>query len=97
MMVFWNLMDGGLSFCEVVPRVLILIMPKLSSPEQGQPLIIYVSATHSAVSGGLVVEKEIIGNGKTVKQQFQYILYRRFQQDPRDFIPRWRKSVMQSS
>jgi hypothetical protein len=39
----------------------------LSCPEQGQPLIIYDSATYSVVSGALVVKKEIIGNGKTTK------------------------------
>jgi hypothetical protein len=39
-------------------------LPMLSSPEQGQLLILYVSATHSAVSGALVVTKETIGNGK---------------------------------
>jgi hypothetical protein len=45
-------------------------LPTLSSPEQGQPLILYVSATHSDVSGALVTEKEITQNGKIVKQQF---------------------------
>jgi hypothetical protein len=39
----------------------------LSSPEQGQPLILYVSAMHSAVSGALVVEKETTHNDKTMK------------------------------
>jgi hypothetical protein len=42
----------------------------MSSPEQRQPPILYVSATHSTVSGALVTEKEITQNGKTVKQQF---------------------------
>jgi hypothetical protein len=42
----------------------------LSSPEKGQPLILYVSATHAAVSRALMVEKEIVSNGKVVKQQF---------------------------
>jgi hypothetical protein len=39
-------------------------LPTLSSPEQGQPLILYVSATHSAINGALVTEKEITQNGK---------------------------------
>jgi hypothetical protein len=43
-------------------------LPTLSTPEQGQPLIMYVSATHSAVSGALVIEKEIIKEGKNVNQ-----------------------------
>jgi predicted GIY-YIG superfamily endonuclease len=42
----------------------------LSSPEQGQPLILYVSATHSAVSSALVVEKEIKQKDKIMKRQF---------------------------
>jgi hypothetical protein len=41
----------------------------LPSVEQGQPLILYVSATHLAVSGALVIEKETTHNNKTVKQQ----------------------------
>jgi hypothetical protein len=45
-------------------------LPTLSSLEQGQPLILYVSATHSVVSGALVVEKEIKHIDKIVKQQF---------------------------
>jgi hypothetical protein len=45
-------------------------LPTLLSPEQGQPLILYVSAMYAAVSGALVVEKEIARNGKAVKQQF---------------------------
>jgi hypothetical protein len=45
-------------------------LPTLSSLEQGQPLILYVSTTHSAVSGALVVEKETTWDGKNAKQQF---------------------------
>jgi hypothetical protein len=44
-------------------------LPTLSSPEQGQPLILYVSATHGVVRGALVVEKEIVSKGKVSKQQ----------------------------
>jgi hypothetical protein len=42
----------------------------LSSLEQGQPLIIYVSATHLEVSGALLIEKDAAKSDKTVKQQF---------------------------
>jgi hypothetical protein len=45
-------------------------LPTLSSPEQGQPLILYISATHLAVSEALVVEKKIKHKDKTAKQQF---------------------------
>jgi hypothetical protein len=43
-------------------------LPILSSPEQGQPLIMYVSATHSTISRALVIEKETTHNDKTTKQ-----------------------------
>jgi hypothetical protein len=45
-------------------------LPTLLSPQQGQPLILYVSAMHSAVSRALVVAKEITHEDKTMKQQF---------------------------
>jgi hypothetical protein len=45
-------------------------LPTMSCLEQGHPLIIYVLAMHSAVSGALVIEKETTHNDKTVKQQF---------------------------
>jgi hypothetical protein len=42
----------------------------LSSPEQGQPLILYVSVTHTVVNGALVVEKEAAqGAGAAAKHQ----------------------------
>jgi hypothetical protein len=41
----------------------------LSSPEQGQPLILYISATDLVVSGALVVEKEAAQVGAAAKQQ----------------------------
>jgi hypothetical protein len=44
-------------------------LPTLSSPEQEHPLILYISATHSAVPGALVVEKEVAHKDKTMKQQ----------------------------
>jgi hypothetical protein len=45
-------------------------LPTLSCPEQGHPLILYVSAMHSAISGALMTEKEVTQNGKTAKQLF---------------------------
>jgi hypothetical protein len=33
-------------------------LPTLSGPEQGQPLILYVSSMYIVVSGALVIEKE---------------------------------------
>jgi hypothetical protein len=45
-------------------------LPTLSSLEQEKLLILYVSSTHSAVSGALVVEKETTRDCKIVKQQF---------------------------
>jgi hypothetical protein len=48
-------------------------LPMLSSLEQGQPLILYDSATHSIVSGALFVEKKVAHKGATTKQQ--YLVY----------------------
>jgi hypothetical protein len=45
----------------------------LSSPEQGQPLILYVSTTQSIVSGVLVIEKDAAQAGVMTKQQ--YLVY----------------------
>jgi hypothetical protein len=45
-------------------------LPTLSSLEQGQPLILYVSTTHSVVSGALVVQKEMSRSGEAAKQQY---------------------------
>ena len=42
----------------------------LSSLVQGQPLILYVSASHTAVSGALAQEKEIEKQVRKVLQQF---------------------------
>jgi hypothetical protein len=45
-------------------------LPILSSPEQGQPIILYVSATDTVVSRALVVEKEATqGAGDAAKHQ----------------------------
>jgi hypothetical protein len=41
-------------------------LPTLLSPQQGQPLILYVSATHSVV----VMEKEVARSGAAAKQQY---------------------------
>jgi hypothetical protein len=45
-------------------------LPMLSSLEQGQHLILYVSTMHASISGALIVEKEIASNGKVAKQPF---------------------------
>jgi hypothetical protein len=42
----------------------------LSSPEKGQPLILYVLAMHTTISRALMVKKEIISNNKAMKQLF---------------------------
>jgi hypothetical protein len=44
-------------------------LPTLSSSELDQPLILYVSASHTTVSGALVQEKEIMKNDKKIAQQ----------------------------
>jgi hypothetical protein len=44
-------------------------LPKLSNPEPGQPLILYVSASHTTMSGALVQERETLQNKKKTTQQ----------------------------
>jgi hypothetical protein len=69
-------------------------LPTLSSPEKGQPLIFYVSATHADVSGALVVKKEIVSNGKPTKQQFPVYFVLKALTGSKDFIQKWRRYVM---
>jgi hypothetical protein len=45
-------------------------LPTFSSPEQGRPLILYVSATHSVVSGALIMEKQVAWSEAATKQQY---------------------------
>jgi ribonuclease HI len=44
-------------------------LPTLTSPQPDQPLILYVSAMHKAVSGALVQEREIYKKGRKLSQQ----------------------------
>jgi hypothetical protein len=41
----------------------------LASPQLGQPLILYVSATHTVVSGPIVQEREISKEDKKISHQ----------------------------
>jgi hypothetical protein len=45
-------------------------LPVLSSPKQGQPLIMYDSASHTAVNRALVQEKVVTKNENKMMQQF---------------------------
>jgi hypothetical protein len=44
-------------------------LPTLASPQSDQPLILYVSAMHTTVSGALVQEREILKEDKTLSHQ----------------------------
>jgi hypothetical protein len=44
-------------------------LPTLASPQPDQPLILYVSAMNTAVSGALVQEREISKEGKKLSHQ----------------------------
>jgi hypothetical protein len=44
-------------------------LPTLASPQPDQPLILYVSATHTAVSGSLVQEREVSKEDKKISHQ----------------------------
>jgi hypothetical protein len=49
-------------------------LPTLSNPKQGQPLTLYVSPTHTVVSGALVIEKEA-ARGAGVAAKHQHLVY----------------------
>jgi hypothetical protein len=49
-------------------------LPTLSSPEQGQLLILYISATHTVVIGALIVEKEA-AQGAEEGVKHQHLVY----------------------
>jgi hypothetical protein len=51
-------------------KAYLLQLPMLSSPEQGQLLIIYKFASHMAISGALVKEKEDTKNKKVRSSSF---------------------------
>jgi hypothetical protein len=44
-------------------------LPTLASPQPDQPLILYVSATHTTVSGDIVQEREVCKEGRKLSQQ----------------------------
>jgi hypothetical protein len=46
-------------------------LPTLASSQLDQPLILYVSATHTIVSGALVQEREISKEGRKLPHQVQ--------------------------
>jgi hypothetical protein len=71
-------------------------LPTLSSPEQGQPLILYVSATYSALSRALVIEKETTHNDKTMKQQFPVYFISEVLIGSKKFYSEMKKIVTQS-
>jgi hypothetical protein len=52
------------------PKLYLQHLPTLSSPKQAQPLILYISATHTVVSGALIIEKDAMHKGTTKKQQY---------------------------
>jgi hypothetical protein len=68
-------------------------MTKLCPPEPKSPLLLYVSASNSAVSAVLVQEKEEEG----MFNKFLYTLLLKLCLAPRSSIPNWKKSHMQSS
>jgi hypothetical protein len=62
-------------------------MTKLCPPEPKSPLLLYFSASNSAVSAVLVQEKEEKGNFK----QSQYTLLQKLSQGQISFIQNWRR------
>jgi hypothetical protein len=68
-------------------------MTKLCPPEPKSPLLLYFSASNSAVSAVLVQEKEEKGKFK----QSQYTLLQKLSQGQISFIQNWRRWHMQLS
>jgi hypothetical protein len=71
-------------------------LPTLSSTEQGQPLILYVSTTHLAVGRAMVVEKETTHHDKTAKQQFPLYFVSEVLTGSKKFYSKMEKIVTQS-
>jgi hypothetical protein len=69
-------------------------LPTLLGPEQGQPLVLYVSAMHSVVNGALVIEKETTQKGSTSKEQYQVYFISEVFVESKVVIPRWRRFAM---
>jgi hypothetical protein len=44
-------------------------LPTLVSPQLDQPLILYISATHTAISGALMQEREVLEGDKKALHQ----------------------------
>jgi hypothetical protein len=68
-------------------------MTKLCPPEPKSPLLLYVSASSSAISAVLVKKRRRKGS----LNKFLYTLLLKLCLDPRSSIPNWRKSHTQSS
>jgi hypothetical protein len=66
----------------------------LSSLEQGQPLILYVSAMHSAVNRALIVEQETTHNNKTTKQHLPVYFVSEVLTESKKFYSKMEKFVM---
>jgi hypothetical protein len=71
-------------------------LPPLSSPEPRQPLILYVSTTHSVVSRSLVVEKDVVHKRAAMTQQYPTYFVSKVLAGSKSIILRSRKSAMSS-
>jgi hypothetical protein len=69
-------------------------LPTLASPQPDQPLILYVSATHTSVSRALVQEREISKESKGYHIKFQYILFSKLLPAPRNITRKWKRYAM---
>jgi hypothetical protein len=73
-------------------------LPTLASMQPNQPLILYVSTTHTAVSRDLVQEREICKENKKVSQQVPiYYSSPKPLQAPRSIIQKWKRYAIQWS
>jgi hypothetical protein len=70
-------------------------LPTLASPQPSRPLILYVSATHTAISGALVQEREIHQKrAESYHIKSQYILSLNLSLAPKNITRKWKRYVM---
>jgi hypothetical protein len=65
-------------------------LPMLASPRPDQPLILYISATHTTISGALVQEREISKEGRKLSHQVP-IFFSKPLLTPRNTTWKWRR------
>jgi hypothetical protein len=69
-------------------------LPTLVSPQPDQPLILYVSTTHTTVSRALVQESETLNEDKKMLHQVPIYFMSKALAGSKNTIQKWRRYVM---